>query len=113
MYWSRKFRTSNCITNNGCNYIGIPKNDKRHAIHYNLSNCDGDCSKIRKNPRVRNNKEEMEALRKIGIFNDVYKNREKVVSYDVALKLISSNKTDKIINGIIKKLLIFKRKFKS
>ena len=33
MYWSRKFRTSNCITNNGCNYIGIPKNDKRHAIH--------------------------------------------------------------------------------
>ena len=45
--------------------------------------------------------------------NLIHKNREKVVSYDVALKLISSNKTDKIINGIIKKLLIFKRKFKS
>ena len=45
--------------------------------------------------------------------NLIHKNREKVVSYDEALKLISSNKTDKIINGIIKKLLIFKRKFKS
>jgi len=78
MYWSRKFRTSNCITNNGCNYIGIPKNDKRHAIHYNLSDCDGDYSKIRKNPRVRNNKEEMEALSSMGMFNDVYKNRVKV-----------------------------------
>jgi len=44
--------------------------------------------------------------------NLIYKNREKVVSYDVALKLISSNKTDKIINGIIRKLLILKRKFK-
>ena len=42
--------------------------------------------------------------------NLIHKNREKVVSYDVALKLISSNKTDKIINGIIKKLLIFKKK---
>ena len=44
--------------------------------------------------------------------NLIYKNREKVVSYDSALKLISSNKTDKIINSIIRKLLILKRKFK-
>ena len=45
--------------------------------------------------------------------NLIYKNREKVVSYDEALKLISFAKTDKIINNIIRKLLILKRKFKS
>lgn len=75
MYWSRKFKISKCATNNDCNYIGIPKNDKRHAINYNISDCAGGCAKIRKNPRVRNNKEEMQALRDIGLFNDVYKNR--------------------------------------
>jgi hypothetical protein len=78
MYWSRKFKISNCTTKRKCNYIGIPKNDKRHAIRYNLSDCNSDCSKIRKNRRVRNNKEEMEALRNIGIFNDVYRNRRSV-----------------------------------
>ena len=78
MYWSRKFKISDCITEKKCDYIGIPKNDERHSISYNLSNCTGGCDKIRKNPRVRNNKEEMEALRKLGVFNDVYKNRAKV-----------------------------------
>jgi len=78
MYWSRKFKISNCTTKRKCDYIGIPKNDKRHAIRYNLSDCNSDCSKIRKNRRVRNNKEEMEALRNIGIFNDVYRNRRSV-----------------------------------
>lgn len=31
MYWSRKFRLSDCKS---CNYIGIHKNDKRHAEKY-------------------------------------------------------------------------------
>ena len=31
MYWSRKFKLSDCKK---CNYIGIHKNDKRHAELY-------------------------------------------------------------------------------
>ena len=78
MYWSRKFRLFDCNTATDCRYTGLPKNDARHSIKYNLSNCDatkGGCNNIRKNRRVRNNKEEMAALRARGKFNDIYKNR--------------------------------------
>jgi hypothetical protein len=75
MYWSRKFKISGCKTTKPCNYIGIPKNNPRFAIKYDLSTCSDGCGNIRNNRRVRNNKEEMEALRKRGNFNDTYKNR--------------------------------------
>ena len=41
--------------------------------------------------------------------NLVIKNYKKVVSYDEALKFISNKTFDKILNKIIKRLLIFKR----
>jgi hypothetical protein len=72
MYWSRKFRLYNCTT--PCNYIGIAKNDQRHAIRYpDISGCG--CEKLRKHPRIQTNKEEMKSLADRGKFNDVYKNR--------------------------------------
>ena len=77
MYWSRKFKTSKCGTNTRCNYIGIARNDKRHAENYHLiAGCDP--NKIRINKRVQNNKEEMASLTKQGVFNDTYKNRNLV-----------------------------------
>jgi len=79
MYWSRKFKQFNCKTSKPCNYIGIAKNDQRHAIAYpDISECNEGCEKIRRNPRVRNNKEEMKSLREQGYFNDVYENRNLV-----------------------------------
>tara|TARA_B100000795_G_scaffold264804_1_gene245772 strand:- start:4600 stop:5343 length:744 start_codon:yes stop_codon:yes gene_type:complete len=76
MYWSRKFRLYNCTTT-PCDYIGIAKNDKRHAIRYpDISGCSYD--KLRKHPRVQNNKEEMKSLIGRGRFNDVYKSRVSV-----------------------------------
>ena len=78
MYWSRKFKLHGCKTSKPCNYIGIAKNNKRFAVKYNLSDCDDGCAKLRNDRRVRNHKEEMDALRKRGIFNDVYKNRNSV-----------------------------------
>ena len=75
MYWSRKFKISNCKTSNEFNYKKKKKNNPRFAIKYDLSTCSDGCGNIRNNRRVRNNKEEMEALRKRGNFNDTYKNR--------------------------------------
>jgi hypothetical protein len=72
MYWSRKFRLYNCTTT--CDYIGIAKNEQRHAVRYpTIPGCSYD--KLRKHPRIQNNKEEMKSLIAKGRFNDVYKNR--------------------------------------
>jgi len=75
MYWSRKFKLFDCNTTNPCSYTGIPKNNQRFSNIYKLADCSAGCSNIRKHPRVRNNKEEMNSLRNIGVFNDTYKNR--------------------------------------
>lgn len=40
----------------------------------------------------------------------IYKNKKKIISYDDALKLISKKSGDKLLNKIIKEILILKRK---
>ena len=40
----------------------------------------------------------------------IYKNKKKIISYDDALKLISKKSGDKLLNKIIKQILILKRK---
>ena len=40
----------------------------------------------------------------------IYKNKKKIISYDDALKLISKKSGDKLLNKIIKEVLILKRK---
>ena len=41
----------------------------------------------------------------------IYKNKKKIISYDDALKLISKKSGDKLLNKIIKQILILKRKY--
>ena len=66
MYWSRKFKLSDCKE---CNYIGIRKNDKRHAEVYVCE--DGK----RRSSRVLNRKDDVLANQSNGFLKaDVTKN---------------------------------------
>lgn len=65
MYWSRKFQLSDCKQ---CNYIGIHKNDKRHAEVYICE--DGTNTLRRRQSRVLNRKDDVLANQSIGFLND-------------------------------------------
>ena len=65
MYWSRKFQLSDCRQ---CNYIGIHKNDKRHAELYICE--DGTNTLRRRQSRVLNRKDDVLANQAIGFLND-------------------------------------------
>ena len=70
MYWSRKFKLSDCKE---CNYIGIRKNDKRHAELYICE--DGTNTLQRRSSRVLNRKDDVLANQAIGFLKaDVTKN---------------------------------------
>ena len=61
MFWSRKFRTTDCKP---CNYIGIARNDKRHAEKYVCA--DG----TERKSRVLTNKEEVQANKLLNVDNN-------------------------------------------
>lgn len=73
MYWSRKFKLSDCRE---CNYIGIHRNDKRHAEKYVCD--DGTNTLRRRGTRVLNRKDDVLANQAIGFLKaDVTKNCDK------------------------------------
>jgi len=72
MYWSRKFKLSDCKK---CNYIGIHKNDKRHAELYVCE--DGTNTLRRRGTRTLNRKDDVLANQANGFLTaDTTKNCE-------------------------------------
>tara|TARA_B100000795_G_C22677862_1_gene390535 strand:+ start:51 stop:758 length:708 start_codon:yes stop_codon:yes gene_type:complete len=65
MYWSRKFKLSDCRE---CNYIGIRRNDKRHAELYV---CDKNNKLRKRGSRVLTRKEDVLANKLLNLQNEV------------------------------------------
>ena len=61
MYWSRKFKLTDCKE---CNYIGIARNDKRHAEKYVCE--DG----TERKSRLLNRKEEVASNKLLNVDNN-------------------------------------------
>ena len=94
MYWARKFKLSDCKS---CNYIGIHKNDKRHAEKYTCP--DGT---IRPS-RILNRKDDVLANKLLNSTSDV----NKIVMETIVITIGGYNiYIDQMHNQIIMKNII-------